>query len=764
MATTAGSFALARSMRPADAPLAARLRAAGAIILGKGNLSEWANFRSTRSSSGWSGIGGQTRNAYSPLRNPSGSSAGSAVAAAASFCAAAIGTETNGSILSPSSLNGLVGLKPTVGLVSGKGVVPISHRQDTAGPMCRTVADAALLAAAMAERPLGFGAHGSDIEAFRLKGVRVGALPLPKGIHPGTERLFSDARAVLAQEGAVIVDLKAPAAFDEADGPEFEALMFEFKAAINEYLATLDPSQVEARTLAELIEFNRAHADQELVVFGQEIFEMSEAHGPLDDPAYQKALATLTRASDVEGLATLLGHEGVEVLLSPSNGPADLIDHVWGDRRGGGWSQIANAAAIAGYPSLTVPAGLVSDLPVGITLVAARNQDGLLLQVARAFERASGRTRRAASHGLTPAEPAMRARFDLGADAHASPRHGRACAAAFALAAALAVGPALGSAAEYTLLAKPETVAWGYYSGEAKPVLSVHSGDTVRMQTLSTCGSPERLMSRGVKRQEIPAYTDAIYQEVKDRGPGGHILTGPVAIAEAEPGDVLEVDILKIDIDVDFACNSFGVGRGFLPMEYPYRRTKIIPLDRGRMLARFAPGIEIPLHPFFGSMGVAPEGGKIDSAPPFAHAGNLDNKELMAGTTLYIPVAAKGALFEAGDCHAGQGNAEVDITELDTYLTGTFRFVVHKDRHLIWPRAETPTYYISMGFSKDLGEATRHAVRDTIAFLMEEKHLSRDDAYMLTSVAVDVDITQLVDGNVGVHTLLPKKIFTSAPR
>jgi acetamidase/formamidase len=358
----------------------------------------------------------------------------------------------------------------------------------------------------------------------------------------------------------------------------------------------------------------------------------------------------------------------------------------------------------------------------------------------------------------------MSARSNPGADAPASLGHGRARAAAAALAAALALGPALVPAAEYTLLAKPGTVAWGYYSGEAQPVLNVHSGDTVRMQTLSTCGSPERLMSRGVKREEIPAYTDAIYAEVKDRGPGGHILTGPVAIAEAQPGDVLEIDIVKIDIDVDFACNSFGVGRGFLPMEYPYRRTKIIPLDRRRMIARFAPGIEIPLHPFFGSMGVAPEGGKIDSAPPFAHAGNLDNKELVAGTTLYIPIAVPGALFEAGDGHAGQGNGEVDITALETYLTGTFRFVVHKDRHLIWPRAETPNYYISMGFSKDLEEATRHAVRDTIDFLMEEKHLSRDEAYMLTSVAVDVDITQLVDGNVGVHTLVPKRIFTAVPR
>jgi amidase len=389
VATTAGSFALARSFRLADAPLAARLRAAGAIVLGKSNLSEWANFRSTRSSSGWSGIGGQTRNAYARDRNPSGSSAGSGVAAAASFCAAAVGTETNGSILSPSSLNGLVGLKPTVGLVSGKGVVPISPRQDTAGPMCRTVADAAILAAAMAERPLGYGAQGADLEAFRLRGVRIGAMPMPKGAHPDTSRLFDEARAALTQEGAVIVDLKAPAAFDELDEPEFEALLYEFKASINAYLTTLDPRQVDSKNLADLIAFNRAHADQELVVFGQEIFEMAQARGPLTDAAYQKALATLQRGADTEGLAALLGQQGVEVLLAPSNGPADLIDHVWGDRREGGWSQIAGAAAIAGYPSLTVPAGLVSDLPVGITLVANRNQDGLLLQVARAYERAT---------------------------------------------------------------------------------------------------------------------------------------------------------------------------------------------------------------------------------------------------------------------------------------------------------------------------------------------------------------------------------------
>jgi acetamidase/formamidase len=284
------------------------------------------------------------------------------------------------------------------------------------------------------------------------------------------------------------------------------------------------------------------------------------------------------------------------------------------------------------------------------------------------------------------------------------------------------------------------------------------------MQALSTCGSSERMIANGVKPGQIPPYTQPIYDQVKDKGPGGHILTGPVAIAEAEPGDVLEVQILKVDLDADFACNVFGLGHGFLPMEYPYSKYKVVPLDRKNMLAHFAPGVEIPLRPFFGSMGVAPAGGKIDSAPPFAHAGNMDNKELVAGTTLYIPVAARGALFEAGDGHAAQGNGEVDITALETYLSGTFRFVVHKNRHLVWPRAETPTHYISMGFSKDLKEATELALKDMIAFLMEEKHLSRDEAYMLSSVAVDMEITQLVDGNVGVHAMCPKKIFMGASR
>src|SRR5580658_3963613 len=325
----------------------------------------------------------------------------------------------------------------------------------------------------------------------------------------------------------------------------------------------------------------------------------------------------------------------------------------------------------------------------------------------------------------------------------------------------LASSIALGQSAPIELPAKPANIAWGYYWSKAKPVLSVHSGDTVKIQTLSTCGPNERLLNEGVKPEDIPSYNADVYREVKDKGPGGHILTGPVAIEEAEPGDVLEIQILKINLDTPWACNGFGPGRGYLPNDYPYGRSKIIPLDREKMLAHFSQGIDIPLHPFFGSMGIAPpEGaGRIDSAPPWMHAGNMDNKELVAGTTLFIPVHVKGALFEAGDGHAGQGNGEVDITAMETFLTGTFRFIVHKDQHLLWPRAETPTTYISMGFDEDLKTATEIAVRNMIDFLVTEKHLSRDEAYALTSVAVDVDITQLVDGKVGVHAMCPKSIF-----
>jgi len=316
-------------------------------------------------------------------------------------------------------------------------------------------------------------------------------------------------------------------------------------------------------------------------------------------------------------------------------------------------------------------------------------------------------------------------------------------------------------AADLELKATPQTVVWGYYSAAAKPALRIHSGDTVRIETMST-GSPAQFEAAGVPPSQISEAFRNIFKEVTDRGPGRHILTGPVYVEGAEPGDVLEVRIRKIELASPFAYNGFRPGFGFLQDEFPYERTKIIPLDRARMLAHFSDSIEIPIKPFFGSMGVAPPevNGRISSAPPWVHAGNIDNREMVEGTTLFIPVHVKGALFEVGDGHAGQGNGEVDITAMETFLTGTFRFIVHKDQHLLWPRAETPTHYISMGFSPDLNVATTMAVKNMIDFLMTEKHLSRDDAYMLTSVAVDVDITQLVDGNVGVHAMCPKKIFT----
>ena len=321
------------------------------------------------------------------------------------------------------------------------------------------------------------------------------------------------------------------------------------------------------------------------------------------------------------------------------------------------------------------------------------------------------------------------------------------------------------SAADLELKATPQTVVWGYYSASAKPVLRIHSGDTVRIETMST-GSPAQFEAAGVPPQQISEAFRTIYREVTDKGPGRHILTGPIYIEGAEPGDVLEVRIRKIELASPFAFNNFRPGFGFLQDDFPYERTKIIPLDRSRMVAKFSDSVELPIKPFFGSMGVAPPEvlGRINSAPPWVHAGNIDNREMVEGTTLYIPVHAKGALFEVGDGHAGQGNGEVDITAMETQLTGTFQFVVRKDLRLKWPRAETPGYYISMGFHEDLTEATRIAIRETIEFLMNEKKLSRDEAYMLASVGVDFCITQLVDGNKGVHAMIPKSIFVRSQR
>ena len=335
-----------------------------------------------------------------------------------------------------------------------------------------------------------------------------------------------------------------------------------------------------------------------------------------------------------------------------------------------------------------------------------------------------------------------------------------------ALLAVIAVrGQQPGKSATHVLKPTPKTVAWGYYDAKTPAVLSVKSGDTVEIQTLIT-SSPKRLEDAGVPPDQVEQSLRDITDQVKDKGPGGHILTGPIYIEGAEIGDVLEVKILSAKLAIPYAYNGFGPGRGFLPEDYPYPKMKIIPLDEKRMIARFAPGIEIPLHPFFGSMGVAPPetSGRLSSNPPWIQAGNLDNKDLVAGTTLYIPVHAPGALFEVGDGHAGQGDGEVDITALETSLTGTFQFVVRKDIRLRWPRAETPTHFITMGLHEDLNEATKLAVREMIDFLMNEKHLSRDDAYMLSSVAADLHITELVDGNKGVHMMLPKSIFVSPGR
>ncbi len=315
-------------------------------------------------------------------------------------------------------------------------------------------------------------------------------------------------------------------------------------------------------------------------------------------------------------------------------------------------------------------------------------------------------------------------------------------------------------AADYKLGAGPDTVVVGHYWSESKPVLTVKSGDSVTVETVGTSGiaALERL---NVPSDQIPKALREITQAKLDRGPGGHILTGPIFIKDAEPGDVLEVRIEKITLPVPWATNSFGPNTGFLKGEFKDRYSKLIPLDREKMLGIFAPNIKVPLHPFFGSMGVAPpaSAGRINSAPPWIHAGNMDNRNLVAGTTLFIPVHVKGALFQVGDGHAGQGDGEVDITAMETPLVGTFRFIVRKDMHLTWPRAETPTHYIVMGTDEDLTVATQVAVHEMIDFLSSTRGLSKEDAYSLSSIAADFEITQLVDGKKGVHGMIAKAIF-----
>ena len=318
-----------------------------------------------------------------------------------------------------------------------------------------------------------------------------------------------------------------------------------------------------------------------------------------------------------------------------------------------------------------------------------------------------------------------------------------------------------GAPAVHRLEATPDTVAYGYYWAEAKPALRIASGDTIDVDTLLT-NTPQGLQRAGVPEDKIQDSLKAIVSGVTGdrRGPGGHILTGPVYVEGAEPGDALEVKILSIDLAIDYGYNGC---QGFIPTNCERGvPARIIPLDRKSMTATFAPGIVVPLHPFFGSMGVAPAPslGRVSSTPPGTHAGNLDNKDLVAGTTLYIPVFAPGALFEVGDGHAAQGDGEVDQTAIETSLRAKLQLTVRKGMALAWPRAETPAAYISMATDKDLTVATKAAIQEMIDFLAATKGLSKHEAYQLTSIAGDVAVTQLVDQTLGVHVKMPKSIFT----
>jgi acetamidase/formamidase len=313
----------------------------------------------------------------------------------------------------------------------------------------------------------------------------------------------------------------------------------------------------------------------------------------------------------------------------------------------------------------------------------------------------------------------------------------------------------------HRLEATPSTVAYGWYDAAATPVLTIASGDIIDVDTLLT-NRPAGLRRAGVAEDQIQQSLKDVEAQVprERRGPGGHILTGPVFVEGAEPGNVLEVRILSIDLAIPYGYNGCS---GYLRENCAQggQRTRIIPLDGKTMTAAFAPGITIPLHPFFGSMGVAPDpaDGRVSSNPPGRHGGNLDNRLLVAGTTLYLPVRARGALFEVGDGHVAQGDGEVDQTAIETSLRGRLQLTVRKDMTLTWPRAETPSAYIAMATDKDLAVATKTAIQEMIDFLVREKHLDTQSAYQLTSIAGNVAITQLVDENVGVHVTMPKEIF-----
>jgi amidase len=396
MSTTAGSLALAGSIASRDAFVVQRLRAAGAVILGKTNLSEWANFRSTHSVSGWSGRGGQTRNPYALDRNPCGSSSGSAAAVAANFCAVAVGTETDGSVTAPASVCGIVGMKPTLGLIGRSGIIPIAHSQDTAGPMARTVRDAALLLNAMAGvdardtvTQAASGKAQPDYTRFLdprgLKGARLGVERKYFGANTGMDHVLEECLAEMKRLGAEVVDPANLPSHGQYDDDELEVLLYEFKTDLNAYLGGLRPN-VRVRSLADLIAFNREHRKDEMPYFEQELFEKAQAKGPLSDKAYEQARAKCVRLSRIEGIDAALSKYKLDAIVAPTAGPAPLNDYLLGDPN---WPGCTTPAAVAGYPHITVPAGLVRGLPVGISFFGTAWSEPTLLKLAYSFEQAT---------------------------------------------------------------------------------------------------------------------------------------------------------------------------------------------------------------------------------------------------------------------------------------------------------------------------------------------------------------------------------------
>ena len=396
MSTTAGSLALVGAKPREDAFIVQRLRAAGAVILGKTNLSEWANFRSTHSTSGWSGRGGLTKNPYALDRNPCGSSSGSGAAASANFCAAAIGTETDGSIVCPSSSNGLAGIKPTVGLTSRSGIIPISHSQDGAGPMARTVADAAALLGAMtgvdAEDSASANSEGRSLADYTrfldpggLRGMRIGVVRKHFGFSDEVDQLLEAAIKVMSQQGATMVDPVVIETHGKFDDSEFLAFQYEFKADLNAYLARLGPG-APVHTLKEIIEFNEKNREKEMPYFGQDILLKAEAKGPLTEKEYLDAVEKNHKLARTEGIDATMDKSKLDALIGPTGGPAWLTDLITGDHFGGGSS---SAAAVAGYPSISVPAGYIHGLPIGISFFGRAWSEPTLIKIAFAYEQAT---------------------------------------------------------------------------------------------------------------------------------------------------------------------------------------------------------------------------------------------------------------------------------------------------------------------------------------------------------------------------------------